>query len=59
MINQIGLVLLAGGFVALIAFQKLEVRNSLFYVIAVVVFVIGFTLTFFPHNLLWVVSPDH
>ncbi len=52
MINQIGLGLLVGGFVALIAFQKLEVRNSLFYTIAVVVFVIGFTLTFFSHHLL-------
>ncbi len=50
MINQIGLELLAGGFVALVTFQKLEVRNFLFYVIAVVVFVIGFTLTFFPHH---------
>ena len=47
MINQIGLGLLAVGLLALIAFQKLEVRNSLFYVIAVIVFVIGFILTFF------------
>ncbi len=51
MIDQIGLELLAGGFVALVTFQKLGVRNSLFYVIAVIVFVIGFTLTFFPHHL--------
>jgi hypothetical protein len=48
--NQIGLELLAGGFVALVTFQKLEVRNFLFYVTAVVVVVIGFTLTFFPHH---------
>ncbi len=51
MINQIGLELLAGEFIALVTFQKLEVRNSSFYVITVVVFVIGFTLTFFSHHL--------
>jgi hypothetical protein len=51
MVNQIGLELLAGGLVALVIFQKLEVQNFLFYIIAVVVFVIGFILAFFPLHL--------